>query len=427
MPLAVTTRRRADAVPLAVWVAVVVLGIVVGGWLTARHPELHTDAAPFHGHWDLVVGVGAVVPVLVGAALVLAAPIAAHRLRWRQLLVATPLASLAWAVALAVTVGGHGFAEPMRERGGYLEGVPLVHDLGHFLRTFTSTWRDLPTHVKGHPPGLVALLWVLDRIGLGGPGWAAALVIAAGATAAAAVLLAVREVAGEATARRVAPFVVVVPAAVWMATSGDALFTAVAAWAVATTVLATARPGRLVAVGAGVLWAAALLLSYGLVLVAPVAVAVAWWRRRWDVVVVSAATAGAVLVAAAVVTGFWWPAGLAATRVAYHEGYAAHRPGSVFVWLNLCALAVAVGPAAFVAFGRLRWNGAALLASAALVGIALADASLLSKAEVERIWLPWVPWLLVATASIPAARHRRFLAGQAVTGIAVQLALRSTW
>ena len=35
--------------------------------------------------------------------------------------------------------------------------------------------------------------------------------------------------------------------------------------------------------------------------------------------------------------------------------------------------------------------------------VAAADLSRMSKAEVERIWLPFVPWLLIATAFLPAA------------------------
>jgi hypothetical protein len=424
VPTALAARRRSDRRAVGAWAAVVAVGIIGGGWLTARHPAFHTDAAPFHGHWALDVRAAALVPVLVAVAVVAGGRRAAGGLRWRRLVLATPAAAFAWAVALSTSGGGHGFAQPILERGGYLEGVHLVD--GDFLRTFTSAWPSFPTHVKGHPPGLVVLLGLLDRIGLGGPTWAAVLVVAVGATAAAAVLLAVRDVADEATARRIAPFLVVVPGAVWMATSGDALFTGVAAWAVVATIRATRR-GPAAAAGAGLLWAAALLLSYGLVLLAPVAVGVAWWRRRLDVLAVTAAATVGALVAVGLGTGFWWPAGLAATRAAYHAGYAAHRSATAFLWLDVCAVAAALGPAVAPALRRLRFDGVGLLAGGAVVGLVVADLSLLSKAEVERIWLPWVPWALVATATLPVARHRAWLAAQAATGIALQLALRSTW
>ncbi|MGW5672640.1 hypothetical protein ACWEVO_32705, partial [Micromonospora sp. NPDC003776] len=59
-----------------------------------------------------------------------------------------------------------------------------------------------------------------------------------------------------------------------------------------------------------------------------------------------------------------------------------------------------------------------LPAGAALV-VLTADLSGMSKAEVERIWLPFVVWLLVAAAHLPAPARRWWLAGQALTALAV--------
>jgi uncharacterized membrane protein YkvI len=191
------------------------------------------------------------------------------------------------------------------------------------------------------------------------------------------------------------------------------------------TVLATRR--RRPPLLAGLLWAAVLMLSYGLVLLAPVAIGIAWWRRRIDVLLTTAVVATASLVVIGVATGFWWPDGLAATRRAYLAGAAPGRAAWVFVWLNLCALAIAVGPAVAPALHRLRASGSTLLVAGALVGLVVADLSLMSKAEVERIWLPWMPWVLVATAALPLPHRRRWLTAQAATGIALQLALRSSW
>ena len=44
-----------------------------------------------------------------------------------------------------------------------------------------------------------------------------------------------------------------------------------------------------------------------------------------------------------------------------------------------------------------------LLAGAAVLCVLAADLSRMSKAEVERIWLPFVPWLLLSTALLPGA------------------------
>lgn len=411
---------------MAVWGALVAAGVVIGGALTAGNPLMHTNAAPFHGRWELRVRPSALIPVIAAVVFVVWGPRVARSMRWRQLLLASSVAAFAWSLSLAVTVGGHGFVSPLTTRYEYLAGVQSIDGAAAFLRTFTSQLPSFPTHVKGHPPGLVMVLWALDSVGLNTPFLAATFVVAVGASGVAAVLLAVRSVCGEQMARRATPFLVVGPAAVWMATSGDAFFTGVGAWAVAATVLATEHPSRRWAVLAGLTWTAALLSSYGLVLLAPVAMGVAWWRRRLDVLVVTGSTAIAVLGVVGITTGFWWPAGLAATRRAYESGFAAQRSAAVFVWLNLAAVAVAAGPAVGAALARAR-GPLALLAGGAVVGLALADLSLLSKAEVERIWLPWVPWLLVATAALPVVRQRRWLAAQAVTAVTVQLVLRSPW
>ena len=57
-----------------------------------------------------------------------------------------------------------------------------------------------------------------------------------------AVLVAVRAVAGEQTARAAAPFVAVSPAAIWLVSSADAFFAGVGAWGVTCVVLACLEP-----------------------------------------------------------------------------------------------------------------------------------------------------------------------------------------
>ena len=50
-----------------------------------------------------------------------------------------------------------------------------------------------------------------------------------------------------------------------------------------------------------------------------------------------------------------------------------------------------------------RRDGLHLLVLAALAAILFADLSMLSKAETERIWLPFEVWLTAAGALLPAA------------------------
>ena len=62
-----------------------------------------------------------------------------------------------------------------------------------------------------------------------------------------------------------------------------------------------------------------------------------------------------------------------------------------------------------------------------VVAILVADLSRMSKAEVERIWLPFVPWLLLGAALLPDRWRRWGLLLQLVAALAVQQLLYTTW
>ena len=51
----------------------------------------------------------------------------------------------------------------------------------------------------------------------------------------------------------------------------------------------------------------------------------------------------------------------------------------------------------------------------------------MSRAEVERIWLPFVPWLLLSCALLPEPWRRRGLVVQVVLALAVQHLLLTGW
>ena len=389
--------------------------------------EWKLPAAPFFGQWDLRVGWRVMFPTGLGVAVVIWGPRLAARLSWPWLLMTTSAASVAWAVALAIVDGGGALAAPLTNDHDYLAVVPQIHSAGTFLDTFVDRLPAFPTHVQGHPPGMPLLFWAGDRVGLAGPGWAAGIVLGGWALVAPAMLVMVDDLAGRQPARRVAPFLVVLPAAVWAATSADALFAGVVATATALVVLASGRRGAaaaLLAIGGGVLGGGALLLTYGAAPLALVAAAVAAVRRRVDVVLLAGAGACAVLGAAAG-AGFWWPDGLVATRVQYERGVADLRPATYFLWANLVVFAVACGPAAVAGLAHVRGR-MGLMVGAGLGALLVADLSLLSKGEVERIWLLFVPF--VAVAAVALHRHiRAWLAATAVTGLAMQVMLRSPW
>jgi hypothetical protein len=275
----------------------------------------------------------------------------------------------------------------------------------------------------------VLLLWLLDRVGLGGPRWAAAVCVVGGAAALAFVAATVADVAGEQSARAAAPFLVVSPAAVWIATTPDAFFAAAGALAVLAFARATSVAERRAqrAALAGVAFAMALLLSYGLALFAVLLLAIAWWRDAWRELAIAFVAAGTVLVVVAAF-GFSWLDGLSATRHAYWRGIASTRPYRYFVVANLAAFTVVIGPAIVVALVWLRDRALLVVTGATLVAVAFADLSAMSKGEVERIWLPFALWLLPAGALFAARRRwlTAMLAVQLATALALQMLFRTS-
>ncbi|TXS12072.1 hypothetical protein EAO68_23815, partial [Streptomyces sp. wa22] len=69
----------------------------------------------------------------------------------------------------------------------------------------------------------------------------------------------------------------------------------------------------------------------------------------------------------------------------------------------------------------------AFLSLAALLAVAVADLSGMSKAETERIWQPFVLWLMPAAALLPGIDRRRWLAAQAAVALLVNHLLWTGW
>jgi hypothetical protein len=114
----------------------------------------------------------------------------------------------------------------------------------------------------------------------------------------------------------------------------------------------------------------------------------------------------------------------------YYDGLGAVRPYSYWVWANLAAFALAIGPAAVVGLRRAvaarHWIVASV-AGSAFGCVAIATLGGLSKAEVERIWLPFGVWALFAACAIPAERTRVWLGAQAVLVLVVAHVVLTPW
>ena len=68
-----------------------------------------------------------------------------------------------------------------------------------------------------------------------------------------------------------------------------------------------------------------------------------------------------------------------------------------------------------------------LLAGAMLLVVLAADASRMSKSEVERIWVPFVPWLTLSVALLPPRWRSPALLAQVVSALALQHLAYTTW
>ncbi|KUH89043.1 hypothetical protein [Mycobacterium sp. IS-1556] len=447
---------RREAVAVAVGVALVVAAFVVPhlhlGIVTplinATPKRLHdyADTAPIFGWWDAHVGWGTLPAILIGAAAVLWGPSLAQRLPWRVVPWITWLTACAWAFSLAMVDGWQrGFAGRLTARHEYLRQVPTVTDIPHALRTFADRILDYQpdswiTHVSGHPPGaLLTFVW-LDRIGLGGGTWAGLLCLLVGSSAAAAIVVAVRALAEEKTARWAAPFVAVAPTAIWIAVSADGYFAGVAAWGIALLALAVARTTRwpvLASAGAGLLLGWGIFLNYGLGLMVLPALAVLLCApdlRAALRAAVPAIVVVLVVVGIFAILGFWWFDGYHLVQERYWQGIANDRPFQYWGWANLASVVCAIGLGSVAGIGKAfdiaairRRSGLHMILAGALLAILFADLSMLSKAETERIWLPFTIWLTAAGALLPPRTHRWWLAVNVVGALLLNHFILTNW
>ncbi|MFF7266271.1 hypothetical protein ACFZCL_39225 [Streptomyces sp. NPDC008159] len=435
---------RRDLYAVVAAALLVVTAALVGIAIKRANDVLHVGWPPLYANWLPHAGPGTPAALTVAVAVVAYGPALASRLPWRPLLWTAWATATAWTFSLALVDGWHrGIARRLTTRYEYLQVIDRFDDIPRTLRDFTrhillGSPDHWPPHVAGHPPGATLTFVLLDRIGLGGGAWAGVLVITVGAATTAAVLVTVRTLTSEALARRAAPFLVLSPAAVWAGTSADGYFAAVAAWAVAFLALAvTGHRPRTTAFAAGLLLGLTVYLSYGLTLFAVMVAAVLFLGARRRAVLPYVIGGLCVVPAAFTVVSFdWWEAyRLLVER--YHQGAGGFRPYGYWVWANLACTVLVVGPATVAGLRRTgavlaRWGASAaaerrlgLLLCAALLMLLVADLSGMSKAETERIWLPFAMWLLAAGAFLD--RPRAWLTAQATLALLLNHLLLTGW
>ncbi|QIK64778.1 hypothetical protein G7068_08145 [Leucobacter viscericola] len=432
---------------------------------------------PLHAEWTPRVGLGLPAAVLLGALVIWRGQRVAKQLTWRRLQIVVFVVALGWLLSLALVDGWNGIGTILNHRYEYLGTAREVTDFGATLNEYVARIpfqheNNWPVHIAGHPPGALLFFYVLVRLGLGS-GLAAGLVVTVlGATIPVAVLGTVRLLGAEDFARKAAPLLVFSPAAIWIAVSGDGMFSAFAAWgAYALARSATAR-SRQTKVGirrpwvrmvvwaavAGLLFGYCVMLSYGLLLLGVLAVTVLVVARSWWPLPV-AAVFGLGVVGVFAANGFAWWEAFPVVHQRYWDGIASRRPPEYWMWGNLAAFAMSAGPAIGASLMGVVSGGIAtfrkrprfaplsatlqgeagrksagtsmrvvlLLAAAGWMMIALADVSNMSRAEVERIWLPFAPWVLLGATVFSERTLRWLLVVQVVFAILLQSLLQTGW
>ena len=408
---------RGDPIALAAALVLITVAAVIGLDLNRLGRPIVLPGPPLLAVWAPHVGWGT--PLAVGCLLVgLRLQRLAAALGWRRLLLTGWLLNLAWMVSLTLVDGLQtGWIDVLLDPNEYLHDLPRIAGPATFLATFTEfiAFSDTvdgsqvwTTHVSAHPPLATLVFWVLDRVGLGGGFWAGALCIAVSSVASVALPVTLRELGAEHAARRLVPFAALFPGAVWMAVSADGLFAGVAAGGLALACVGAVRGRLLVSFAGGLALGAAVFLSYGVILFGLIVVAalvVTVVRAGWRPMLLpwAMATAGVLIIAGVhLAYGFNWVTGLSQLRLRYYQGIASQRPFSYFVYANLAAWLMSCSPVLAIGIYRAaavvaRWRRepwspdrvVALISLSGVLAAVVADLSALSKAETERIWLPF--------------------------------------
>ena len=231
---------------------VVAVGLMFMAWLlpAAFNWNIHMRSwPPLHAVWEPRVGSGTIAALVLGALGIAYAARLAQSLSWRALLLLSYVTSFAWLTSLALVDGEDGIGVILDYKFEYMNTARRIDSwsalstmLHEYVARIDADRADhWAPHVAGHPPGAVMFFIGLVAIGLStglAAGWA---VIVVASTTSLAVLQTLRVLGAEAAARRAAPFLVLGPAAIWMAVSADAVFGAVSAWGLCCLAVACTR------------------------------------------------------------------------------------------------------------------------------------------------------------------------------------------
>jgi methylthioxylose transferase len=427
----VRTPHLTAAVPwlaLTAGVATIAVGLFSGIPLGVSHPPFVGHVAP-HADPLLAVSIACFTAAVVLAPRLLTLP------AW-GFACASFVLTLILRLALAAGGGGAGGAgiaawwkvfDPARSYEAPNEYLPALGALHwgprFFLDRFAETVPALPVHAAGHPPGL---LLTLHFLGVTSPGGMAALCIGVGALGVPLLYALARGLVPEHPARVATLLLAFAPGALLFgATSADAVYLTLgllAAWPL------TSRSWVIRAVGAAAL-AVASLFAWSLLAVGAWAALIVWRRDGLRTAALLSALCALCLLAfyAALyaATGFDPIGTLTATGDVYRAGVAASRPYWFWLFGSPTAFLVVLGlPITWYALRTLE-AGHTLAISIFFV-LALSAILGFTKAETERIWLFFAPFVCLAAAerSLPL---RPLLAALAVQALAWELVFDTIW
>ncbi len=437
--MSLTTARgrplaRSDTVAYGA-AALAAITVAAGLLIKATSGALGTPLPPFLFAWGPAAEPLAIVSAVAFAAAVLFAPRLLTSVR-------SPLAFAACVYVLAVALGlslnlAHDGARGWWSvfAGGpqgshesayeYLPGLPaLAHGTRYYFGHFAQLFPYLPLHAQGNPPGPLVALHLL---GISTPGALAALCVATGALTAPLAYDLGRTLSGEQRGRTAAVLTSFTPSLLLFGvTSADYAFAAIG---MAVACLLARRSTAAIAAGCA-LAAIGSLFSWLLLAIPAWAALLMLARDGWRPAIVRAAgclvAISAVNTALALAFGYDPFAALRATSAVYRHvsvarPYAYWAVGSPVAWALMLGI-----PTAWFALRATVERDPAAVALAAVIAISAILG--FTKAETERIWLPFAPLACVAAAAVlPIRSVRSVLPVLALQALAVELLFITIW
>lgn len=419
------------------WAVLVGAGLALTALAVELGAAVGVAGAPFTGSYRLSIGLPSLLAPAVAGGVLLAVHRGRHiTLPWRGLLAAGYLAAFGWAAGLALVDGVDGLTHAVDATGGYRSDLPRIgSDPAGFLRQYVEEAPALSVESRQHPPGPVLLLWAFGQLGLRSPVLVGLLILAIGCLSVPLVAVAVRSLSSEAAARSLVPVLALAPYAVWLAVSLDAVPLTLCAAALAAGVVGSEpRRSPWWAAGAGLLLGTGALFSYSVAWLGTSILVVYFVRRRPLLNVVSGGVS-LVPLGLAQLAGFVWLDGLTAAQADFSIRIGPHRSWLLWIFLDLLLVLIAAGPAVVAAARKARRASGWPFEVGAALAVVFAVGSGLSRGEVERSFLPFFPWLLVAAVAPERGRDPRSVAPApllligtgAGSAVVIEAVLRTSW